>query len=201
MRHGRWVAGSVVLIALSAAAPAQAAARPPCGGQGPKRGELTENVRVVVRTVGDWEGTYACLRRSRRRRTFGSSVDCEIYCSGGLAASGRHVATYGAQSCSPAGRCRAAVTIVDVKSGKRSSSRGAAAWLYGFDISYAGTVGWIDSADANTETLPRQVNALTLEGEHRVLDKSPEIDLYSLAFGYQRLYWMKAGEPQTARVP
>ena len=210
MRHGRWVVVCVVLIAFLPTASARAAKRPPCGVKGAETVELTDKVRVVMRTVDHWEERmYACLRGSRRKRTFVSSIDCEIYCSGSLAVTSTYVADYGAEGCYPGSACPAAVRVVDVKSGRRSKGGASAAWLYGFDVNARGTVAWIEedeyrpgaSPARHTEPQPRRVRALTLGGEHLRLDESREIDLYSLAFGYRRLYWMKAGEPQTAAIP
>jgi hypothetical protein len=162
---------------------------------------VTSDLRVVGKPwFSNYWKTFACFRGSRNR-TLVERHPCDSHIScdqvsqppDEIVVSRRYVG-FAFGSCGPGPYCGVTVGTANVRSGRRQSllADNERRHVAGLDITPTGTIVW-----GNDST----INGLTLEGETLLFDSGPEVDPLSVALSGNRLYWMRAGEPQTAEVP
>jgi len=154
---------------------------------------LDENAtaRMFIRRGGG--SIYGCMKDTGRLRSLGSEGDSGRYDNGQdeHVLAGRYVA-FREYSCDPDSGCEGYVVVKDLRSGRikvrGSASDGNASVL-------------LPSADGDV-VLAGSSNLVYRSAKRRmILDRSAGVNPRSVLRSTSRVYWIRDGEPQTARVP
>jgi hypothetical protein len=192
-------AASVVLVALLGTAPSAAARAGSCERPGAKTLEAGKEVRVFYRGNLTANRKYACFLRTGRITPLGvwdAGLD-DAGIANLVAVSGSFVAYHDLECAGRDGDCaQSEVRVLNARTGRlvRSPKAGPGS---------AGIAGLVVRANGHAAYLReyadgiRQLHLLTATGD-RILDASPAIEPFSLAFAGRTLYWTRAGAAQSA---
>ena len=182
---------------LSAHGTSKAPAR--CGAGGPGTVYDDPEVRVFTQEVTDFEErTIACShingRRTRLAQDRGKSVNRYVE---NVTAPG----TYLGFSVDVQARGTGKACIVNIQKGTRNCRTGLR--VLGLGATRAGSLAWLtyDRVDNEGHPICCAVYEKEQGAEVKQLDSGPDIEQDSFAVGGNRIYWTKAGEPQSATMP
>jgi hypothetical protein len=196
-RYLTFLAGVAALALVLPASTSAGSAGAPCWPSGTRTVAATGDVRVYYRGASDNHQRYACVTRTGRRWKLGRFTTAS-YGPGvvNVDIAGRFVA-FQYVSCSD-GCGDSDVRVLDTRSGRlRRSPKARAGFdgLSGLVVSRRGTVGYI----ARFESGEREVHVFDGASD-RVVDSGPGIELNSIAFAGNTLYWTRDGVAQAVRT-
>lgn len=194
--------GVVILVAAQAGA---ASARPDCAVARSKTLFENARARVFTRTYGADRDVRTQLCRKSDGRHFGLAHDVPDSSTHRVTLVGMRgawlayaVTVEGHSGLTTGDACR-----FDVPEGRRRCQPGLA--IHGIGVTATGTLAWLaeSGVDPNDDdTFCCTVYRLDRGARHAVqLDSGTDIDRDSFATAYHRAYWMKGGEPRSARLP
>jgi hypothetical protein len=179
--------------------------RSPCSLKGSKTRYRDAAMRVYSKFERDISRrtTYACLFRADRRVRIAEAFEPDgVDALDRLRAAPPFIA-YHEVGCEKADCGTPYVLVVDLRTGKKRGDY--AGWeVQGLGVTPAGSVAWMESPGATSACesahCVRKLGA-GASFDASLLDSGDALDASSFAVGGKRIFWIKAGAPQSATMP
>jgi hypothetical protein len=179
--------------------------RPNCARKGSKTIYASPRVRVYE-IYRDYNAhRFACLRATNRRFDLGSTSDGYSSSFDEFEERGPWLGFLGGWSTKYDSEGMD-VAALNLRTGRGTNSGINQVFniVHAWGLTRRGSIAWVQSSDPEYGTSDPTVNSVyarAVGAKTRLLDSGPDIERASLAVGGKHVYWVKAGQVQSAVLP